>query len=165
MANQETGGEAAADALALLHRDHENVDRMFDDYPRANAAQRDTFFEAIKHELDAHAAVEEEIFYPALRATGGDMAAAIDRAEIEHFGMKTLMGALADMQPDDPAYDARVAELREDVRSHVAEEEKQVFEAARRRLGAERLRELGQEMAFRKQALRKEMSDVVAPYK
>jgi|SRR4051812_10023440 iron-sulfur cluster repair protein YtfE (RIC family) len=148
------------DALELLRRDHRNVDRMFEDFPRATVEQRDTLFEEIKHELDAHAAVEEELFYPALRATGGRGAELVEQAGLEHFGMKTLLGAIAHMQPSDPGYAAQVEELREDVRAHVAEEESEIFRLAREVLGPERLRELGTRMAERKVALREEMSDI-----
>ncbi len=154
-----TAEQAGQDALELLRKDHREVDRLFKEYPRANLAQKDTFFEGIKHELDAHAAVEEELFYPALNAEGGELAALVERAELEHFGVKTLMAAIADMQPEDPRYDLSVRELGDDVRAHVAEEEGQLFDMARRRLGPGRLRELGERMAVRKAALREEMAD------
>jgi iron-sulfur cluster repair protein YtfE (RIC family) len=163
MADQDEGRAAGdqgpIDALELLRNDHRLVDRMFEGYSRANVAQKDTVFEQIKHELDSHATVEEELFYPALRASGGRAAEMVEKAELEHFGVKTLLGAIAYMQPSDAAYDARVQELRDDVREHVAEEEAELFEAARRQLGAARLLELGAQMATRKAALRVEMAD------
>jgi hemerythrin superfamily protein len=156
-----TGQDATGqDALELLRRDHREVERLFGLFPRATVAQKDTFFEEIKHELDAHAAVEEELFYPALKAEGGELAALVERAELEHFGLETLMAAIESMQPEDPRYDARVRELADDVRKHVGEEEGRLFEMARQRLGAARLRSLGERMAARKTALRAEMADL-----
>ena len=155
-----TEKQAEPDALELLRRDHREVHRLFKQYPRANLAQKDTFFEEIKHELDAHAAVEEEVFYPALKAEGGELAALVERAALEHSGMKTRMAAIEAMQPDNPRYDPAVRELADDMRRHVTEEEGQLFPMARQALGPERLRELGERMAVRKAALREEMADL-----
>jgi hemerythrin superfamily protein len=149
-----------ADALELLQQDHRRVDRMFDEYPRGTTEQKETFFEEIKHQLDAHAAIEEELFYPALKAAGGRAAELVEKAQVDHFGVKTLLGAIAAMHPEDEGYDARVMELRDDVRRHVAEEEREIFAAARKQLGAARLGELAAEMGTRKGELREEMSDV-----
>ncbi|PYQ49106.1 MAG: hemerythrin [Acidobacteria bacterium] len=163
MADDRTGRAAepaGQDALELLRQDHREVERLFGQYPRATVAQKDTFFEGIKHELDAHAAVEEELFYPALKAEGGELAALVERAVLEHSGLETLMAAIEGMQPDDPRYDAAVGDLADDVRKHVGEEEGQIFPMAQQCLGAERLRDLGERMAARKTALREEMADL-----
>src|SRR5438128_9235623 len=102
MADDRTGRAAepaGQDALELLRQDHREVERLFGQYPRATVAQKDTFFEGIKHELDAHAAVEEELFYPALKAEGGELAALVERAVLEHSGLETLMAAIEACSP------------------------------------------------------------------
>jgi hemerythrin superfamily protein len=156
----DTSGQAGQDALELLRRDHREVERLFGEFSRATVPQKDTFFEEIKHELDAHAAIEEELFYPALKAEGGELAKLVERAELEHFGMETLMAAIEGMQPDNPRYDSMVQKLADDVREHAGAEEGRLFEMARQRLGAARLRSLGEQMAARKTALRAEMADL-----
>jgi hemerythrin superfamily protein len=102
--------------------------------------------------LIAHTTIEEEIFYPAVRAAkieeGEDM---VDEAIVEHASAKDLIKQLQEMQPDDDLYDAKVKVLSEQIEHHVKEEEKEMFPKARK-AGLDLLA-LGQEMALRKQEL------------
>jgi hypothetical protein len=74
--------------------------------------------------LDLHAALEAEIFYPAVRALPAQ-SARIDEAEVEHAAMKSLMELLRmrTTGPADPKYVARFRVLGEYVRHHIHEEE------------------------------------------
>src|SRR5690242_16649012 len=58
------------EATSLLKKDHAKVKELFKKFEGAGdrAGQtRQHLFDEIKTELDAHAAVEEEIFYPAMQ--------------------------------------------------------------------------------------------------
>jgi hemerythrin superfamily protein len=101
--------------------------------------------------LIAHTTIEEEIFYPAVRAKieeGEDM---VDEAVVEHAAAKDLIKQLQEMQPDDELYDAKVKVLGEQIEHHVKEEEKEMFPKVKKS-GLDLLA-LGQEMAMRKQEL------------
>jgi hemerythrin-like domain-containing protein len=97
-----------------------------------------------------HAAIEEEIFYPALReATGNDEA--VDDALEEHQGVKEIIGDIQAGDPTEPRYDEMVATLSELVAAHVHEEESELFPLARD--SELDLEELGAQMSARQEAL------------
>ncbi|HEY6924642.1 MAG TPA: hemerythrin domain-containing protein, partial [Steroidobacteraceae bacterium] len=115
----------------------------------------------ICNELKVHAAIEEEIFYPAVREAIKD-ADLMDEAVVEHSAAKELIAQLEDMSPDDGLYDAKVIVLAEQIQHHVKEEEGEMFPAARKaKLDSEAL---GIQMTKRKAELEAELeSDDEAP--
>jgi iron-sulfur cluster repair protein YtfE (RIC family) len=111
-------------------------------------------FTQIQQELDVHARVEEELFYPALKAVRSEEAKDLVReAAEEHRVAKVLLADLAQMQPDAEQYKAKVTVLREYVAHHVKEEENEMFAQATKHLSQKRLVELGAAMATRKETL------------
>ena len=140
------------DAIALLTEDHENVKNMFEQFEnlsdRATASKRKLATQ-ICEELIKHTTIEEEIFYPAVRAAIGkndqDM---MDEAVVEHQSAKELIDQILSMDPSEDLYDAKVKVLSEMVDHHVQEEEDEMFSKARES-GVD-LEELGQQMAERK---------------
>lgn len=103
-------------ALAILRGDHRAVEELFDRFEAARTGDRRLrVFSAIKQSLDAHAAVEEEIFYPALRAAAKRDGIAIEKALGEHEVARTLLRQLATRRSADEAFVARVEVLRESV--------------------------------------------------
>ena len=146
---------ARQDAIALLTADHREVHEMFEQFDQLGdraRATKEKLKEKICKALIAHTTIEEEIFYPAVRAAkveeGEDM---VDEAIVEHAAAKDLIKQLQEMQPDDDLYDAKVKVLSEQIEHHVKEEEKEMFPKAKKS-GLD-LRALGQEMALRKQEL------------
>lgn len=97
--------------------------------------------------LEVHAQLEEEIFYPALRAVEGN--AVLDKSVPEHDTMKALIARLRAMEPTDDCYDATFMALMRDVLHHVADEETVLLPDAERLL-ADRLGELGARMTKRR---------------
>jgi hypothetical protein len=94
-----------------------------------------------------HAQVEEEIFYPAMRAVP-KAAKLLKEAHEEHKEVKELV---AQMQSEDEpgALAATVDELRQAVLHPATEEERTMFRLAEQ-LGREKLLELGEELQARK---------------
>lgn len=143
------------DALSLLAADHKEVDKLFKAYEKlvkdeADGDERLEISQQICQMLSAHADIEEEIFYPALRGAmeEDDL---LDEAEVEHASVKDLVSQIEEMDPDDDLYDAKVKVLGEYVRHHVQEEENEIFPKARK---AELdLAQLGTELQARKQEL------------
>lgn len=101
--------------------------------------------------LEVHAQLEEEIFYPALRAieADGDVLA---KSVPEHDRMRQLIGELRQLRAGDPAFDNTFLELMRDVLHHVADEETVLLPAAERQL-ADQLDELGERMTRRRMQL------------
>ncbi|MFS2216333.1 hemerythrin domain-containing protein [Telluria sp. Tellsp104] len=146
---------AGQDAIALLTADHREVAEMFEQFEQLGdraTTSKEKLKDKICKALIAHTTIEEEIFYPAVRAAnveeGEDM---VDEAIVEHAAAKDLIKQLQEMQPDDELYDAKVKVLSEQIEHHVKEEEKEMFPKAKK-AGLDLLA-LGQEMALRKQEL------------
>jgi hemerythrin superfamily protein len=145
----------AADATALLAKDHKDVKALFRRYEKlvkaeADAGEREELASQICEMLTVHATVEEEIFYPAVRAAQVD-ADLLDEAAVEHASAKDLIEQIRSMEPDDDLYDAKVTVLGEYVNHHAEEEENQMFPKARR--AKVDLEGLGEQIKQRKQAL------------
>jgi hemerythrin superfamily protein len=97
--------------------------------------------------LEIHAQLEEEIFYPAVRAVTQDEA--LKKSVPEHDEMRRLIAKLRSMKPTDPGYDDTFMELMRDVIHHVADEETIVLPEAERLL-ADELESLGAAMTKRR---------------
>lgn len=143
---------------ALLKADHSAVKKLFRAYEKAEKAEdnakKKTIFDQIATELDIHAKVEEEIFYPAMKAT--DEEEAVDEvleALEEHGIVKSLLAQLKKMKPEDETFDAKVTVLIESVEHHAGEEEDEMFPDAEKELGEAKLKELGARIEKRKAEL------------
>ena len=152
---------AAPDATRLLADDHRQVHALFEDYRKlaesgASGDERRPLAEEICTLLTVHAAIEEEIFYPAARAAGVD-ASVLDEAEVEHASAKDLIAQIRDIEADAPLYDAKVRVLGEYIDHHVGEEEKELFPKCRE--STMDLRDLGTRIAARKDELMGEMTE------
>ena len=145
------------DAIALLTRDHQEVDRLFKQFEkltdRAQKSKQKLVVKMIRA-LAIHAAIEEMLFYPAVRtaalkaSTRAGEKAADDVLEAleEHHIVKWTLAELEKMKPEDERYQAKVTVLMEMVRHHVEEEQDELFPKVRKLLGAELLEELGTRM-------------------
>ena len=78
-----------------------------------------------------HTALEEEIFYPAVREAIDDEDL-MNEAAVEHETARMLVEQLENMGPDDPNYFATFTVLGEYVRHHIKEEQGEMFPAARK---------------------------------
>src|SRR3954470_5124300 len=64
----------SVDATRLLEQDHQNVEQLFVQFEQATGETeaKGEIVEQIIRELSIHAAIEEEVFYPAVREAVGD---------------------------------------------------------------------------------------------
>ena len=146
---------AAVDPVELLKTDHEKVKGLFDDYEQTeNKRAKARIAREVLMELDVHAGIEEEIFYPAYNeeVDSEDTESAILEAEEEHHVVHLLIAELKAMDPMEERYEAKFTVLMENVRHHIEEEENELLPKAEQ-MGEERLAELGAEMTERKKAL------------
>ena len=147
-----------SDATELLQQDHETVKELFADFETASKNddndEKAAIVEEILAALEAHATVEEEIFYPAVKkARSENTKDEVREAYEEHQQIKNLLAALSELNPDDESYDAKLKVLRDDVEHHVTEEEGEMFPDARKFLGKEKLQALGEKIAAMKAEL------------
>jgi hemerythrin superfamily protein len=139
-------------AITLLKNDHKTVEDLFQRFeklgPRAVKSKQDVV-ERIIRELSVHAAIEEMIFYPAIRQAveDGEIEDMVLESLEEHHIVKWVLSELDGMNPANERFDAKVTVLTENVRHHVEEEEHDLFPQVSKRLGRPRLDELGEAMA------------------
>jgi hemerythrin superfamily protein len=147
----------ADDAVKLIKSDHRTVEKLFREFEQAGDRAHKTkqrLVEQITQELEVHATIEEESFYPAVQAKARkDGKELVDEAVEEHHLVKVTLAELAELTPEDDAFDAKVQVLIENVRHHVEEEETEMLPQAEKLLGRDELDRLGAEMLARKRQL------------
>ena len=142
---------APKDAIALLKADHDAVSQLFAEYEKTRSAPtKKALVAEICTALSVHAQIEEEIFYPAVKAALKDKLL-VPEATVEHAGVKDLIAQLEGAQPDGEMYDAKVKVLSEYVKHHVKEEQNEMFPQAK--ASSLDMLELGARMAARKDEL------------
>lgn len=142
------------DALELLSDDHETVQQLFTTMGNTgDPRKRRELANTIIKELSVHAAIEEEVFYPAVapRVEGGEGFTTVSLEE--HAKAKEQMRKLDRMKPDEPSFDPAVGELIKEVKEHIADEELQLFPRVRAAFTSRELEELGAWMKERKGAV------------
>ena len=138
--------EQPADAIAMLKADHQRVKDLFAQYEAAdNVETKRTLAEQAFVELETHAQLEENVFYPAVNEDTDEGPALVQESLSEHEMVKTLIQELRSMAHDTDAFDAKFQELIQNVSHHVEEEESEMFPLAEQEL-AEDLEEMSEEM-------------------
>jgi hemerythrin superfamily protein len=141
----------------MLKADHDKVKKLFKEFERLHKADDDEAEDIatkICNELTVHTTIEEEIFYPEVRAAIDDQDL-LDEAEVEHASAKELIAQIEESSPDDDKYAAKVIVLGEYINHHIEEEHKEMFPKAKR--AKVDTAELGSRMAARKRQLQEEM--------
>ena len=125
------------DACSLLDSDHRAVKKLFNQYDelagsksKSSVEARRDLAERICMELTVHAQLEEEIFYPAVRAAIKEHDL-LDEANVEHATAKDLIAQIEDASEVDEMFDAKVKVLGEYIDHHVKEERNEMFPKAR----------------------------------
>lgn len=132
----------------MIRMDHTHVLTTFHQYhpdtsPRVKKGLADTVCVA----LEIHAQLEEEIFYPAMRAIADTEF--MRKSVPEHDEMRRLITQLRNLAPEEASFDENFFQLMNTVMHHVADEETLLLPTAERVL-AGRLGELGAEWAKRR---------------
>ena len=139
-------------AIAILVKDHDRVKDLFDRFEKEVAGKsKEKIIEEALTELKIHAAIEEEIFYPAVRKElEKDV---MNEADEEHHVARVLIAELdRDGRRDDHRH-AKFRVLAESVRHHIKEEEGEMLPKAK---GLEiDFEALGQQMLARKKELKR----------
>lgn len=137
------------DAITLLKDDHKTVEKLFKRFEKAGDGaykEKANVAEKIREELSRHAAIEEQLFYPVIRATVDDVEDVTLESLEEHHIVKWVLSELDDMDPKDERFTAKMTVLIENVRHHVEEEEDELFPKVREGLGRKDLASLGDAM-------------------
>lgn len=151
--------DGTRDAIGLLLEDHRRLQKLFKDFRNAHEEDDETLSELVETacmEVQIHAILEEELFYPAVRAhlADGDEAhqGFLNEAEVEHESVDELVAKLQELGPDDPMYAAYFNVLAEYVKNHIRKEEKDLFPVARKMQELD-LQQLAEDMRLRREQL------------
>jgi hypothetical protein len=135
-------------AINMIRLDHTHVLATFHQY---EVTSRPTVKRGLVNTactaLEIHAQLEEEIFYPAVRAVTDNET--LRKSVPEHDEMRRLIARLREMDSTDAAYDETFMSLICDVFHHVADEETVLLPEAERLIPG-RLNELGAAMTRRR---------------
>lgn len=135
--------------IGMIRADHTHVLLTSHQYRRdTRPSVKKGLVNTICAALEVHAELEEEIFYPAVRAVADSET--LEKSVPEHNEMRRQINRLRSMEPTDAGYDDVFMELMRDVIHHVADEETVVLPDAERKLSQDRLDELGAQMTKRR---------------
>jgi hypothetical protein len=142
-------------ALELLKTDHENVKDLLSrlqDTDGEALDERRELFSLLKDELHIHEAIEEEIFYPALKRIEQAKEIVLDAYQ-EHQVVDYIIEDMTHTPMEDDAWMAQLRVAKEMIEHHIEEEEGEMFKRARKALESDHLEELGSQLQERKMQL------------
>ncbi|MGW7328568.1 hemerythrin domain-containing protein [Streptomyces sp. NPDC054840] len=133
------------DVIAELMTDHEEVEELFaniEEMPSGDA-RRKMYADQVTMELVRHSVAEEAYLYPAVRehVPNGDSMA--DKELEDHATAERIMKELEGCDADHPRFDELVTKLMTEIRSHVDDEENNLFPRLREACSPEMLEKLG----------------------
>ena len=156
-----TAPTKTTDALALLKQDHANVKKLLRKLESSeDGAEREELLAEVAQEIEVHAQIEEEIFYPAFHraAEGSEDEKLFYEASEEHGLVHIELPKLKQADSGSDVFAARAKVLKDLVEHHAEEEEHELFPRVRELLDrAERI-ELGSRLQARKNALMNDSS-------
>jgi hemerythrin superfamily protein len=132
-------------ATSLLESQHRNIEALFEKLECGQGATAATL-ETLANYVVAHMAVEQEIFYPAVKALDVDF---VNESYEEHALGELALKRLLATSSNEPAFKARVTAFKELTLQHLLEEEEELFPQVEEALGEDALLQLGKAMKTR----------------
>jgi len=157
--SQPATGAQNVDAIAMLKDDHNKVKGLLaklETTTERGVKTRAELFATIKGELTLHEIIEEEIFYPELKAHPKATDLILEGYE-EHHVVDLLMSELEALDVADETWGAKALVMKENVEHHIEEEEGEMFKTARQVFDRAELVDLGERMAARKETAKAEL--------
>ena len=143
------------DAMSLLKEDHQKVKKMLaelESTTERGVKTREELFTKVKQELVIHEAIEEEIFYPALKQHPKTKEITLEAYE-EHHVVNKVMAEIEGVSYDDEKWGAKFKVMKENLEHHIEEEEGEMFKQAKQVFDKDELAQLGDSMIARKEEL------------
>lgn len=151
---------AKNEIIEMLKEDHQRVKKAFKTAEKLHDQQQQEELQALVEqtcaEVQIHAQLEEELFYPACREAVKEEDL-IEEAEVEHGSAKALIQQLQNLSVDDPKYMATFTVLGEYLKHHIKEEEGELFEQLSTGRSKVQWEELQQQMLTMRESLMAEM--------
>lgn len=134
------------DVLQLLTDQHAEVDELIEKLEEGDldSNQKAATFRDLADRVAAHAAMEEKIFYPAIKAK--ETEDILRESVEEHLAVKRILADLLAMDVEDEQFDAKLSVMKEELEHHAHEAEEEVlFPKVRKMFDQEELLALGGE--------------------
>jgi hemerythrin-like domain-containing protein len=147
-------------AITMLTDDHKKMRKLLTELESTTERGlkiRAELFSTIKGELTVHEIIEEEIFYPELKAHPKAKDIVLEGYE-EHHVVDMVMRELEDTPVDDEKWGAKAKVMQENVEHHMEEEEGEMFKQARSVFDDEELEALGRRMEARRLSAQRELN-------
>jgi hemerythrin superfamily protein len=149
-------GASRGDAISMLKADHEKVRGLLSALERSqskNTARQSKLLEEIGVEVRTHAALEEEIFYPAFKnaAKSKDDKKLFFEAIEEHGVVHTELPEIERMPRGTDKFSAKAKVLKDLIEHHADEEEEEMFPRARKLMTKDDLSAVHEAMLARRQ--------------
>jgi hemerythrin superfamily protein len=125
-AKRTTAKRTPMDAIAVIKADHATVNQLFKRYRSAGKTAYKTkrsIADRVVRELSVHAAIEEQVLYPAVRRSVPTGERLVDEALAEHQRLKETLVVLDKLPADDERFDRTMRATIDETRHHVREEE------------------------------------------
>lgn len=140
-------------ALELIQRDHQQLRKLFDEALESTEPDaRASLLHGIRAELMAHEQMEQDVFYPELRAANQKAKEIVLEGYEEHHIIDVILDELMEVPEEADHWKAKLKVLRENLDHHMEEEEGEMFKRARQCLSKEALDEIGAKMEQAKAA-------------
>lgn len=140
------------DAIEFLERHHRELEQQFSGLKKASSVSPEQFSTAADL-LATHITIEEQHFYPAVRAhrTEDILLESLE----EHLSLKRVLADLLALETTDEKFGPKLHVLAEQLEHHHKEEEENLFPKVKKLLDDAGREELGQEMQGRMNELRR----------
>lgn len=137
--------EELPDAIELLNEQHRLCEDLFAEIAAASdGAARVRLIDELAAWLRVHAALEEQIFYPAVKTR--ETEDLLRDSFEDHLGVQRLLAEIGAAGALDQRLDAKWTLLEQQVEAHVHDEEQELLPLVREQVDRARLRELGREL-------------------
>ncbi|MDP9001657.1 MAG: hemerythrin domain-containing protein [Myxococcota bacterium] len=130
---------------ALLVAQHKKVKAIFARLERGRPPL-EPLLEELANNLAAHMAIEQELYYPAVKKIDEDLVLeSYEEHSLAELGLKRLLATAT----NDDSFEARVTAVKELIEHHVEEEEEDLFPKVDKKLSPDTLATLGKQMKTR----------------
>lgn len=136
-------------ATSLLESQHRRAESLLKQL-ESGVADHEALLTELANHLAAHMAIEQDIFYPAIKRLNDDL---VNESYEEHALAEVALKRLLATDPEHDEFRARVVALKDVIQHHVQEEEEELFPTVLGALDKEALEQLGQTMQQRFEAV------------
>lgn len=142
-------------AIEILIKDHRDVEAVFEEIESAASASKFELFLKVKDLLEPHAHIEENVFYPTMqRKEDPDLVELVAKALADHTKAKAFLGEISAADSNSDEFEGLLAQLVEDTRRHIEEEETEMFTMAEEHFDPAALDTIGAQMEDEKISFR-----------